>query len=136
MSIPSIARTTIQRNATTQSFTRGESYYQAEAVAALTQRGNMLQAEVEGTELMPYQVTVQFESGDITTARCTCSYSLEGWCKHIVATLLACVHQPETVETRPSLEQLLVGVASPWRIDSTSTKLNKYSANSSPSILI
>ncbi len=107
MSIPSIDLTSIQRNATTQSFTRGESYYQAEAVAAVTQRGNMLQAEVEGTEPMPYRVTVQFEAEDITAARCTCSYSLEGWCKHIVATLLACVHQPETIETRPSLEQLL-----------------------------
>lgn len=53
MSIPSLDRTTIQLNATTQSFTRGESYYQAEAVAALTQRGNMLQAEVEGTEPIP-----------------------------------------------------------------------------------
>jgi uncharacterized Zn finger protein len=107
MSIPSIDRTTIQRNATTQSFTRGEGYYQAEAVAVVTQRGNMLQAEVEGTEPMPYRVTVQFEAGDVTAALCTCSYSLEGWCKHIVATLLTCVHQPETIETRPSLEQLL-----------------------------
>jgi uncharacterized Zn finger protein len=107
MSIPSIDRTTIHRNATTQSFTRGESYYQAEAVAALTQRGNMLQAEVEGTESIPYRVTVQFESEDITAARCTCSYSLEGWCKHIVAVLLTCVHQPGIIETRPSLEQLL-----------------------------
>jgi uncharacterized Zn finger protein len=107
VSIPSIDRTTIQRNATTQSFTRGESYYQAEAVAALTQRGNMLQAEVEGTEPMPYRVMVQFEAEDITAARCACGYSLEGWCKHIVAVLLACVHQPETIETRPSLEQLL-----------------------------
>jgi len=103
----SIDRNTIQRNATTQSFTRGESYYQAEAVAAVTQRGNMLQAEVEGTEPISYRVTVQFEAEDITTARCTCSYSLEGWCKHIVAALLTCVHQPETIETRPSLEQLL-----------------------------
>jgi uncharacterized Zn finger protein len=65
MSIPSIVgeasalrnRTTIERNATTQSFTRGESYYQAEAVAALTQRGNMLQAELEGSEPMPYSLT-------------------------------------------------------------------------------
>ncbi len=103
----SIDLTTIQHNATTQSFTRGESYYQAEAVAAVTQRGNMLQAEVEGTEPIPYRVTVQFEAENITAARCTCSYSLEGWCKHIVAALLTCIHQPETIETRPSLEQLL-----------------------------
>jgi uncharacterized Zn finger protein len=107
MSILPLDQNTIQRNSTTQSFTSGESYYQAEAVAAPTQRGNMLQAEVEGTEPTPYQVTVKFEAGDITAARCTCNYSLEGWCKHIVAVFLACVHHPETIETRPSLEQLL-----------------------------
>jgi uncharacterized Zn finger protein len=67
----------------------------------------MLQAEVEGTEPSPYRVTVQFEAENIPAARCTCSYSLEGWCKHIVAVLLVCIHQPETIETRPSLEQLL-----------------------------
>jgi uncharacterized Zn finger protein len=107
MSIPSIDRTTIQSRATNQSFTRGESYHREGAVAALTQRGNSLHAEVAGTEEIPYRVTVQFDSGNIATANCTCAYDLEGWCKHIVAALLTCTHQPETIETRPSLEQLL-----------------------------
>ncbi len=107
MSVPPINPTTIQRNATTQSFERGGSYYRAGAVAALTQRGNLLQAEVKGSEARPYQVTMQFDAGGITTAQCTCAYSFEGWCKHIVAVLLVCVHQPETIEARPSLEQLL-----------------------------
>jgi uncharacterized Zn finger protein len=69
MSIPSIDRITIQSRTTNQSFTRGESYYREGAVAALTQRGNSLYAEVEGSEEMPYRVTVQ----DIATADCTCS---------------------------------------------------------------
>jgi uncharacterized Zn finger protein len=73
MSIPSIDRITIQSRTTNQSFTRGESYYREGAVAALTQRGNSLYAEVEGSEEMPYRVTVQFESEDIATADCTCS---------------------------------------------------------------
>jgi uncharacterized Zn finger protein len=107
MSIPLIDRATIQGNATTKSFAKGESYYQADAVAALTQRGNSLYAEVEGTEAIPYRVTTQFDAGQVTAARCTCPYDLEGWCKHIVAVLLACIHAPETIETRQSLEQLL-----------------------------
>jgi uncharacterized Zn finger protein len=107
MSIPLIDRATIQRNATTKSFAKGESYYQADAVAALTQRGKSLHAEVEGTETIPYRVTTQFDAGKITAACCTCPYDLEGWCKHIVAVLLACIHEPETIETRQSLEQLL-----------------------------
>ena len=107
MSVPSINPTTIQRNATTQSFERGESYYRSGAVAAPTQRGNLLQAEVEGSEARPYQVTMQFDTGGITTAQCTCAYSFGDWCKHIVAVLLVCAHQPETIEVRPSLEQLL-----------------------------
>jgi uncharacterized Zn finger protein len=107
MPIPLVDRATIQRNATTKSFAKGESYYQADAVAALTQRGNLLHAEVEGTEAIPYRVTTQFDAGKITAARCTCPYDLEGWCKHIVAVLLACIHEPETIETRQSLEQLL-----------------------------
>jgi uncharacterized Zn finger protein len=106
MSIPSIDLTTIQSHTTTQSFTRGESYYREGAVATLTQRGKSLHAEVEGSE-DSYQVTMEFDTGNIPTAHCTCAYSLEGWCKHIVAVLLTCTHQPETIETRPSLEQLL-----------------------------
>jgi uncharacterized Zn finger protein len=107
MSVPSINLATIRRNATPQSFARGEQYYQAGAVAALTQRGNLLQAEVEGSEALPYQVTVQFDAGGITATHCTCAYDYEGWCKHIVALMLVCAHQPETIEVRPALEQLL-----------------------------
>lgn len=107
MSLLPIQLQTVQRNATSQSFARGQAYCQSGAVATLTQRGNLLQSEVEGSDVEPYHVTVQCDATHITTAYCTCPYSFEGWCKHIVAVLLAYIEQPDTVEVRPSLEQLL-----------------------------
>lgn len=107
MSLSTISEDIIHRNATPQSLSRGEAYYNAGAVAPLTQRGNLIQASVEGSDLEPYRVSVQFDGKGITSATCTCPYDYEGWCKHIVATLLMCAHQPGTIETRPTLSQLL-----------------------------
>lgn len=107
MLIPNLTLATIQRHATSKSYDRGCHYWRAGAVAAITQRRQTLQAEVEGNEPNPYRVMVEFDDGGITAATCTCQYSFEGWCKHIVATLLAGLQQPEMVEQRPSLPQLL-----------------------------
>ncbi|NJP10388.1 MAG: SWIM zinc finger domain-containing protein [Leptolyngbyaceae cyanobacterium RU_5_1] len=107
MSTPTISEATIRRNATPQSFERGEAYYRSDSVVSLTQRGNTLQAEVEGSEDSPYHVTVRFDGGGLTATDCTCAYNFEGWCKHIVATLLVCVRQPDSIEERPTLVQLL-----------------------------
>ncbi|MDJ0703380.1 MAG: SWIM zinc finger family protein [Leptolyngbyaceae cyanobacterium MO_188.B28] len=107
MSLPKITVANLKRSATDQSFARGESYFRSGAVTGLTLRQQTLHAEVEGNEARPYRVTVTFDAGGVTEARCSCPYSFEGWCKHIVATLLVCVHQPETIEARPSLSQLL-----------------------------
>ena len=107
MSIPHLSETTLRRQATAQSFQRGESYYQAGAVGHLQQRGNTLQAEVEGSEVEPYTVCLTFDDSGLTSADCSCDYSFEGWCKHIVATALACLRQPELIEERPTLEALL-----------------------------
>ncbi|NEQ45331.1 MAG: hypothetical protein F6K00_18060 [Leptolyngbya sp. SIOISBB] len=107
MPIPNLTLATIQRHTTYKSYDLGQSYWRAGAVTAVTQRQQTLQAEVEGNEPTPYRVTVAFDNGGIKTAQCTCQYSFEGWCKHIVATLLTCVQQPATVEQRPSLSQLL-----------------------------
>ncbi len=67
----------------------------------------MFQAEVEGTEAKIYHVNISLNVDGSTFGRCTCPYHLEGWCKHIVATMLVCVRQPEIIEHRPSLEELL-----------------------------
>jgi uncharacterized Zn finger protein len=107
MSIPPFSETTLRRQATAQSFERGEDYYQSGAVGHLQQRGNVLQAEVEGSEAEPYTVCLTFDDEGLTSADCSCPYSFEGWCKHIVATALACLREPESIEERPTLEALL-----------------------------
>ncbi|MEH2216307.1 MAG: SWIM zinc finger family protein [Nostoc sp.] len=107
MSIPQITEFTIRRHANTKSFQRGEAYYKAGAVNAVTQRGHLLQAEVAGTEARPYHVNLSFDDSGLTSANCTCAYNFDGWCKHIVATMLVCARESENIEQRPTLEQLL-----------------------------
>jgi uncharacterized Zn finger protein len=107
MSIPQISEFTIRSHANAKSFQRGEAYYEAGAVNAVTQRGNVLQADVTGTQARPYHVNLSFDSSGLTSVNCTCAYEFEGWCKHIVATMLFCARNSENIEQRPTLEQLL-----------------------------
>jgi uncharacterized Zn finger protein len=107
MVIPGLNLTTIRQHTTPQSLQRGQTYYQGGAVISLVQRGTMLQAEVEGSTYEPYRITIHCDPGGVRDVACTCPYDGDGWCKHIVAVLLACVHEPARIEHRPSLEQLL-----------------------------
>ncbi|MEH2332181.1 SWIM zinc finger family protein [Nostoc sp.] len=107
MSIPQISEFTIRRHANAKSFQRGEAYYNAGAVNAVIQRGHLLQADVLGTEARPYHVNLNFDSSGLTSVKCTCAYDYEGWCKHIVATMLVCARNSENIEQRPTLEELL-----------------------------
>jgi uncharacterized Zn finger protein len=101
----------IQANATPQTFWRGEIYSQSRSVSSLTQRGHRLQARVEDSEEELYQVGVEFDSMGITTVHCDCCYDLEGWCHHIVATLLAALAAPDAIAVRPPLAELLDGLS-------------------------
>jgi len=106
--IPSLSEAVIRRQATPESFSRGQSYYGDGAVLSLVQRGNVVQAEVVGSQYEPYHVRVTFDEGGITDERCSCPYDWGGICKHIVAALLACLYEPELIEERLPLDQLLV----------------------------
>ena len=105
--IPKLSEATIRRYATAQSFDRGQSYFGNGSVASLIQRGTVLSANVEGSEAEPYRIQVHFDEGGITSANCTCPYDFELWCKHIIATLLTCLHQPDQIEQRSELTKLL-----------------------------
>ncbi|HLO86413.1 MAG TPA: SWIM zinc finger family protein [Nostocaceae cyanobacterium] len=102
-----ISEAIIRQNSTTQSFNRGEEYYDNEAVVNLKKRGNLIEADVEGSEYKPYRVTVRFDAGGITFANCTCPYDYDGWCKHIVASLLTCIRQSARITEGQTLESLL-----------------------------
>jgi uncharacterized Zn finger protein len=107
MRLPNINDATIRSHATEKSFQRGESYYRQNAVISLTQRDKKLIGKVEGSECEAYRVSIQFDGGGLTAVDCTCPYNFEGWCKHIVATLLETVHNPESIQQRSSLSELL-----------------------------
>lgn len=105
--IPGLSDTIIRAQATDSSYQRGRDYYRNGAVSNLVQRGNVLHAEVEGSDYAPYQITIAFDGGGFHATSCTCPYDYGGWCKHIVAVALTCLHQPQAVENRQPLEALL-----------------------------
>ena len=107
MSIPQLSQDMIRRYASSQSWQRGEAYYHDGAVRRVVQRGNLLAAEVEGNDIRPYQVSISFDGKELGAVYCSCPYDYEGCCKHIVATLLVCLHDPARIELRPSLEEIL-----------------------------
>ena len=109
MSQPSISETFIRQHSTRQSYERGRDYYLSGAVLSVTRRGEQIQAEVSGSDYLPYRVDIIFDESGVN-ALCTCPYDWGGWCKHIVAVLLTCLHQPGQVEERPSVERLIANL--------------------------
>ena len=110
MSKPSLTEATIRNLTTAQSFSRGQAYLRGGAVLEIKQRDDLLLAEVEGSEYEPYQVRVRLDAGGIVDADCTCPYDWGGYCKHIVAVLLAFVQQPDRVTERTPVVSLLSGL--------------------------
>jgi hypothetical protein len=103
----SLSEASIRHHASAESFRRGQEYERRGAVSAMVRRGDVLQAEVEGSEPVPYGVRVTFDAGDVAAAVCTCPYDRGGWCKHIVAALLTYAGDPEAVDVRPALDEML-----------------------------
>ena len=110
MSTPKITEATIRRLSTPQSFERGEDYYHTGAVSELIRRGDILSAAVQGSDYDPYTVRLELSDDGVVAADCTCPYDWGGYCKHIVAVLLACLHDPDQISERPSVTELLAGL--------------------------
>lgn len=67
MNISSLSEASIRRRATAESFNRGQNYYRQGAVISLVQRGNVVQAEVEGSQHEPYRVRATFDKSGVTS---------------------------------------------------------------------
>lgn len=104
---PKMSEITIRQHSDAGSFSQGQMYYKRGAVSALARRGEVLQADVEGSQYEPYRVRITFDAGGITSASCTCPATWGGWCKHIVSVVLACIQGPETIKVRPELDDVL-----------------------------
>ena len=89
MSIPTISTSTIKTNTAGGSFERGREYLDEGAVESVEQVGeHTLKARVQGSDVHPYLVTLQFDDDSVTDVQCTCPYHGGSWCKHAVAVLL------------------------------------------------
>jgi uncharacterized Zn finger protein len=73
----------------------------------VTRRGNLIAAEAAGSDYEPYRVQVTLADYGIGDTSCTCPYDWGGICKHIVATLLAAIHEPETISEKLPIATLL-----------------------------
>lgn len=88
-------------------FERGWGYFHDGAVLHITERGDQLFAEVQGSDDESYHVHVQLSDDGIETWLCSCPYEWDGACKHVVAALLTVLHTNEEVAKRPPLDSLL-----------------------------
>lgn len=102
-----LAEDAVRMLATPDSFERGREYFRQGMVLDLAQRGNQLHAQVQGSDVEPYHVTLTAEGGRVSHMHCTCPYQWGGACKHIVAALLAYFQQPERVERQQPLAAVL-----------------------------
>jgi uncharacterized Zn finger protein len=107
MSKPNLTEAMIRSLASDESFSRGKDYYNGGAVISLDKRDNTLIAQVEGSSYKPYDVTIELDETGVVEADCNCPYDWGGYCKHIVAVLLAYIHEPQRVAERRSADELL-----------------------------
>ena len=100
----------VRAGTNSQSFERGSSYYRDGAVSDVVRRGNLLTAQVSGSNYAPYEIAITLlDDGGIGGATCTCPYDWGGYCKHIVAVLLTVLHGDE-IAVKPELDTLLAGL--------------------------
>lgn len=89
---------------TAESFARGRGYYAVGAVRQRMRHADSIEARVAGT--YTYRVTIREKAGELA-ALCTCPYDWGGDCKHIVATLLAWMHEPASFRAATVLQDAL-----------------------------
>jgi uncharacterized Zn finger protein len=109
--MPNFSEADIRAGASAQSYSRGVSYHRDGAVLAVAQRDNVITAEVTGSDYEPYDVEIHLDAtGAIHSAGCSCPYEQGGYCKHIVAVLLAVLENSEDIAVHPSVASLLAGL--------------------------
>lgn len=101
----------IRARATAQTFARGQKYFRDGLVSSLARRGDELHGQVEGSDIEPYRIAVSLRDDLVEEAECTCPYDYDGWCKHIVAVLLAWLERGEAIVTLPPLEEILADLS-------------------------
>lgn len=103
--LPRLTQKQIQQLATSQSFSRGEEYYDDGMIENPTRQGLQLWADCHGSQL--YRVSITWGQDGVESEHCTCPYDWGGICKHQVALLLTYIRQPESFHVIPPLSEML-----------------------------
>ncbi|MDQ3755759.1 MAG: SWIM zinc finger family protein [Acidobacteriota bacterium] len=111
MTIPKPTEAVIRAGANEKSFQRGRELYRSGAISNAWIQGHILSGECEGNESPFYKVRVELDGGGIRSATCTCPYDYGGYCKHIVALLLAYAQRPKQFAVRREPTELLSGLS-------------------------
>jgi uncharacterized Zn finger protein len=109
MAFEKLTESIIRAGADEKSFERGEALYHDGAISNTCILDNILTGDCAGTLAPFYQVRVELDNAGVRSAGCTCPYEYGGYCKHVVALLLAYVHHPEQFIARQGLPDLLAG---------------------------
>jgi uncharacterized Zn finger protein len=111
MSLPKLTESIIRSGTPAQSFQRGQAYYYEGAISNTSRQGNILRGECAGTQEPFYYIQVELDEAGIAQAQCTCPYDYGGYCKHIVALLLAYAHHPKRFTLRQEPAELLADLS-------------------------
>jgi uncharacterized Zn finger protein len=105
----------IRERCTESSYERGLECFEQGRVKDLGQFGEKTTATVAGTS--DYKVTIRIDKEDIE-ASCTCPYDWGGYCKHIVAALLALSEDyPKVKKNGEEKEQKIEAILSSLNLD-------------------
>lgn len=107
MNLPKLTEAIIHSGASEQSYQRGYALWQDGAISNTVVQGKLLLGECEGTSAPYYTIRIELDDGGIRTADCSCPYEFGGYCKHVVALLLAYVHSPKKFVKQAAPAELL-----------------------------
>lgn len=105
-----LTRQQIQSRTVGESYYRGETLYESDAIFLPVRRSNELSALCVGSSAAAYYVSATADDSGILETSCTCPYDWGGDCKHIVAMLLNYLHQPDTFRIGESLQDELMSL--------------------------
>ncbi|MBT8399659.1 MAG: SWIM zinc finger family protein [Rhodothermia bacterium] len=112
MKIPGLTASSIESYAAEGSYERGREYVDSGAVISVRRTGpGHVEAHVKGGHMMPYTVVVRHDDQGVSEVECSCPYFAGGWCKHIVAVLLAYLDGEYDLEGSELLVRLMQGLS-------------------------
>ena len=107
MTAPTLTEAVIRAGASEKSFQRGRELFRSGAISNAAVQGHRLSGDCEGNMSPSYKVRAELDGGGIRSATCTCPYDMGGYCKHIIALLLAYAHTPRQFSLRKEPAELL-----------------------------